>query len=234
MADVSRALILTPAARRAFDRLAADCRRVFVDRLDAVVAYDAGRAVVFAKTIAPDDLSALAPLADAWRHDGLEIPLLLTRGEFRRSLDAFPLEYQAIVDRHIRIAGDDPFAGVAIADEDLRRACEVQAKAHVIHLRQGWLEAGGDAAALGTLVHDASAPWRVLLENVARLRGIDAADPARLGAWAAEITGLTPAVASELLAPGTEAGDRARLAGHLSAYLAAAERLWAAIDSWRV
>ena len=36
----------------------------------------------------------------------------MTPDEFRRSLDAFPLEYQAILDRHTVIAGTPPFAGV--------------------------------------------------------------------------------------------------------------------------
>ena len=31
-------------------------------------------------------------------------------------------------------------------EHDLRRACELQAKSHLIHLREGFLESGGDAA----------------------------------------------------------------------------------------
>ena len=74
------------------------------------------------------------------------MPLLLSRQEFARSLDVFPVEYGEIVANHVTIVGDDPFAGATIAEADLRRSCELQAKSHLIHLREGFLEAGGDLA----------------------------------------------------------------------------------------
>ena len=70
----------------------------------------------------------------------------MTPGEFQRSLDAFPLEYQAIVDRHVRIDGED------LDRQRSRSAATIcggrakcRRKAHLIHLRQGWIEAGGHA-----------------------------------------------------------------------------------------
>ena len=64
--------------------------------------------------------------------------------EFRTSLDAFPLEYGEIIRAHQRVFGNDPFDGVAIAAADLRRACETQIKSHLVHLREGFIEAGGE------------------------------------------------------------------------------------------
>jgi hypothetical protein len=46
----------------------------------------------------------------------------MTPDEFRRSLDAFPLEYQAIIDRHVVLAGRSPFSEAEISPADLRRA----------------------------------------------------------------------------------------------------------------
>ena len=135
-------LVLSNASRRAFERLASDSRRVFGPRFHSLLAYSPQHSLLFAAEIAPADLEALGSLAETWHHEGLETPLLMTPGEFRRSLDAFPLEYQAIVDRHVRIDGEDLIATVEVSRDDLRRACEVQAKAHLIHLRQGWIEGG--------------------------------------------------------------------------------------------
>src|SRR4029450_9549000 len=97
--------------------------------------------------------------------------LILSRDEFARSLDVFPLEYGEIIARHVVIAGDNPFAGVSLADSDLRRACEQQAKSHLIHLREGFLEAGRQSRELVRLVVSSTAAFRTLLGNIARLDG---------------------------------------------------------------
>ena len=231
---MARTLTLTAAARRAFDRMAADSARVFGGRFVALAAYDQERAIVLASGVSAADLAALAPLAEVWHRDGLRTPLVMTREEFLRSLDAFPLEYQAIIDRHLVVAGTDPFPGLTINPEDLRRGCEVQAKAHLIHLRQGWLEAGGHSGELADLVRESAAPWRVLLENVARLRGVSPDDDVALSAFAGSVTGMAPELIEALLAAGHGGADLpARLVGRLPDYLAGAEQLWATIDTWR-
>ena len=51
----------------------------------------------------------------------------------------------------------DPFAGIRVADADRRRGCELHAKSHLIHLREGFLETQGDARASSRLIA-ASAP----------------------------------------------------------------------------
>ncbi len=86
---------LSPAARQAMDRLAADLTRVFSDRFVALVAYGPTRSAAFARSIRAADLEALSALADRWQLDGLETPLLITPDEFTRSLDAFPVEPRA-------------------------------------------------------------------------------------------------------------------------------------------
>src|SRR5262245_14003468 len=118
-------LALPATSLRAFQRLAADLGRIFGPRFVALVAYSHTARLAFTETLADDDLEACGAMVQAWRHDGLATPLLLTPGEFRRSLDAFPLEYQAILDRHAIIAGRFPFDGCRVGDVDLRRAVEV-------------------------------------------------------------------------------------------------------------
>ncbi len=231
---VTSTLALSAPIRRAFDRLADDCRRVFGDRFDAVAAYDLDRAVVFATRITSEDLSALAALVEVWKRDGLRTPLLMTRDEFHRSLDAFPLEYQAMAARHVLVAGADPFTGMALRDEDVRRACEVQAKGHLIHLRQGWLEAAGHTDELAELLLESATPWRVLTENVARLRDIDARDREALIGWVASVTGMSREFCAALFDLERQSEDAARaLVARLPDYVSGAERLWATIDSWR-
>ena len=46
----------------------------------------------------------------------------------------------------------DPFDGLRVEPADLRRACEVQARSHLLHLREGYLETRGRGDALAVLI----------------------------------------------------------------------------------
>ena len=100
----------------------------------------------------------------ATRWDGSVSPCRCSsrvRSSSRRST-RFPLEFGDILARHVTLAGTDPFQGAHVPSEDLRRACEVQAKSHLIHLARGLprvrrpADRGGPAdSRVGVLVCDA-------------------------------------------------------------------------------
>src|SRR2546428_13049081 len=137
----------------AVDALVGDLRNVLAERLRSVVVYGAHAegagdsepvlCLALVATLESADLDACARFASSWKRQGLAIPLLLPGIEFRRSLDAFPLEYAEIMHAYKRVYGEEPFAGMTIRPEGLRGACETQAKSLLLHLREGFLEAGG-------------------------------------------------------------------------------------------
>lgn len=231
--NVTSPLTVTTALERGFSRLAADLQRVFGSRFVALVAYEQSASVAFASTVNADDLDALGPLVGSWNHDGLATPLVVTPDEFRRSLDAFPLEYQAILDRHVVIAGTPPFAGTSIDTEDLRRACEIQARGHLIHLRQGWIQAGGHQSHLIDVIVRSAAPFRALLSNVARLHDAPHATETDLAGFAQAVIGMPPDVVARILDLDVHPEHGRKAVSHVGAYLAAAEQLWNFVDSWR-
>jgi hypothetical protein len=47
----------------------------------------------------------------------------------------------------------------------------MQARGHLVHLREGYIEAAGDDGAVGGLVSASAVPFRALITNVARLDG---------------------------------------------------------------
>lgn len=223
-------LSLAAHAHRAFERLAQDLTRILADRFVALVASGPHSSVVFATDIAAGDLEASSALVHTWHRDGLDTPLLITADEFRRSLDAFPLEYQAIVDRHLVIAGTPPFTDIVVEPQHLRRACEVQAKSHLIHLRQGWIDAAGHETELAGVVARSAGSLRALLSNVARLSNAHGdGDPALAGARAA---GLDQNLVRDILAIETAPEHAHALVRRLPEYLAATEHLWAFVDGW--
>ena len=153
--------------------LAAELREIFGDRLKMVAAFGAGTttcAVVESLTL--EDLDRCAASEPKWNKLGLDAPLFLIERELRRALDAFPLELSEIIATRRVIAGADLLADLEIPKRELRRACEVQARGHVLHLREGYIEAAGDPRAVARLVDAAVGPFRALVTNVARLDGI--------------------------------------------------------------
>lgn len=218
-----------------------DLQSVFGSRLRAVVAYgprlDGADApltcLALVETLTVSDLEGCARRAAEWDRAGVATPLLVPADEFRRSLDVFPLEYGEILRSHERVFGDDPFTGLDIAADDLRRACEAQAKSHLLHLREGFIEARGNPSAIAELVIASAPGFDALLRNVARVTGVTAADRVEATRQGARAAGLSEAVVRDMLAleqsPAIPSADPARL---FPEYLAAVERLAHVVDAW--
>lgn len=79
--------------------------------------------VVIVEDLPLVDIGRLAQAARGPMRHGVRIRTL-TRGELERSCDVYALEVADWRDRHVRLAGDDPFGGCAIEDADLRRGLE--------------------------------------------------------------------------------------------------------------
>jgi hypothetical protein len=234
---------MTASWKTAADSLASDLRRVFGDRLRSIVAYgphvegDSDAALTclaLVSSLTIDDLHACATHSARWERGHIATPLILPEAEFRRSLDAFPLEYGEIVRTHQRVFGDNPFTDVVIAPADLRRACETQVKSHLVHLREAFIESGGRPGAVASLVTASAPAFTALLRNVARLSGVltsDRAEATRLGAQRAHISEqLVSSLLSLERSSGMAAVDSARL---FPEYLAAVDHLAHAVDTWR-
>lgn len=227
----------------AADALVRDLGGIFRGRLVSVVVYGGqleGNATVPLQSLAlvssltTGDLDACAHVVGDWTRRGIGTPLLLPDVEFRASLDVFPLEYGEIVRAHTLVHGTDPFAGVTISPGDLRLACEAQAKSHLLHLRQGYLQSGGRLPAVARLVAESAPAFAALLRNVGRLTGVQTSDrmeATRQGAKAAGLSIDTVDAVLALEAPSAlPAADPARL---FPDYLTAVERLAAVVDQWR-
>lgn len=232
------------AWRDAAAAVVTDLNHVFASRLRSVVAYGPaieGRGdaplmcLALVESIALSDLDACARLASRWQARRVAIPLILSQDEFRRSLDAFPLEYGEILRAHERVFGENPFNGASIAREDLRRACETQIKSHLVHLRESYIESSAEPRDIAELVVASAPAFAALLRNVARLNGsgvADRTDATRDGARAAGIPdSLVDAILDLEQGQAVPVTDPARL---FPEYLAAAERLARVVDTWRV
>jgi hypothetical protein len=213
-------MVITDAVR-ALDR---ELREIFGARLQSVVAYaPAGARDAATPTLAVvdnvliDDLHACAARVAGWHEQGLATTLILEAGEFNRSLDAFPLEFGAILADHVVVSGSNPFNGLRVDPADLRRACEIQARSHLLHLREGFIETQGRGDAIADLIVRSAGALTALITSVERLRGTTPRD------------GVLARVA-QLSRGGALPSDEARRI--FPAYLEAVERLTREIDQW--
>jgi hypothetical protein len=221
----------------AFRPLVDDLQQILADRLYAIVAYGWLRqrprpVLALVRSLALDDLNACAVRLREWRKAGLATPLILTMSDFERSLDAFPIEYGEIIANHELVVGRDPFDGLTIKLGDLRRACEVQVKSLLLHLREDYIEAEGRLADIEELVRESAPGFVAVLRHLTRLDG-GVTEPAGIATFGHKI-GLDRHVVDSLnaLADGDtlSAVDAIRL---LPDFLKNLERLAEAVDRWR-
>jgi hypothetical protein len=232
--------------------LARDLGEIFGGRLRSLVVYGlharSGRhgdahgashaaaethTLAIVEALTKDDLQACAARVNTWHDAALATPLLMAAREFAHSLDVFPLEFGAILDDHVVISGKPPFDGLTVDPADLRRAAEVQARSHLLHLRQGFLETRGRADALAVLIVRSAAPFAALLQSVARLEGIGTHDAAAAGRHAERRLDVASGIVTDVvkLAGVTEISSEAATK-IFPRYLDAVERLAEYVDSW--
>jgi hypothetical protein len=186
------------------------------------------------ESIEAHDLRACASFTTTWEKRGFAVPLVLTAEELTRSLDAFPLELNEIITHHVVVDGPSPFAGLTVKPDDLRRACEVQARSHLFHLREGYLESGAHSKAVAALFLRSMPPFRMLLSNIAQLQGADANSDGELARHLEDTAGLPAGAVTQVLNIATSRSlGPADAEALFPAYLDLVERLVRYIDGWR-
>ena len=212
-------------------------RDIFGGRLQSLVVYGRGaapaRTLAVVDSLTADDLRACAGRIEAWHGAGLATPLLFAAHEFGQSLDAFPLEFGAILADHTVVAGANPFAALAVDSADVRRACEVQARSHLLHLREGFLETRGRGDALAVLIVQSAPAFAALVSSIARLEGHATDDAASAARHVERILGTgSSAVAEVVTLVGAHDITSAEGERLFAPYLDAVDRIVRYVDGW--
>ncbi len=109
--------------------------------------------VLVLESVDPGALERLASLGTKYGSRRLAVPLVFTRDEIARALDAFPIEFLNLGSNHRTIHGDDDLSSLRIDREPLRLQVERELRAYVQQLRQRYLSDRSDRALLqGMLV----------------------------------------------------------------------------------
>src|SRR5207245_4572690 len=102
---------------------------------------------------------------------GNRAPLILAEGEWRASADAFAIEYEEIRHAHRVLAGRDPWAGISVRREDLRRQLESELMGKLVRLRQLYAAFRSDPRRLTQAIVGSTAGVFTMLRAALRLAG---------------------------------------------------------------
>jgi hypothetical protein len=140
-----------------------------------------------------DDLfvQLATPVRD-WVRAKHPAPLVMTEQEWQASADAFPIEYDDIRAHHRVLAGRDPWDGIRVKREHVRRQLEHELKGKLMHLRQAYAAEWKSPKRLTEVVRGTWAGFLTMLRAVLRLAGRDVpASPDALVRDAAALIGFS-------------------------------------------
>lgn len=137
--------------------------------------YLPGRSDVNLLLLAEDAASAvlhsLGPALREWRRTVQEPPLFMTRAEWSRATDVFPIEIADMQTGYKVLRGLDPVQELRVDRVDLRWALEREFRGKLIRLRQGYAALAPDADALGAVASGSASSVVVLFRALLVLMG---------------------------------------------------------------
>lgn len=141
--------------------------------------------------LGPQILRGLGRAVGEWRKTSIEPPLLITRSEWARASDVFPIEITDMRAARRVLRGQDPLAGLEVSPADLRAELERELRGKLLRLRQGYAARSGDESALGDLAARSASTVLVLLRGILTLQGRPVpSDPLQVASATAAIMGI--------------------------------------------
>lgn len=136
-------------------------------------------------------LEAIGNAIQVARYSARIEPMIVTEEEIAGASDAFPIFYDEIKQRHILVAGRDPFVGVEVQDTYRRLAIEQELRVAQVVLRRAVADAFGAREAIGGAVARKVRQVRAPLHALLGLKGIACApDLAAVLAKVGEVYGV--------------------------------------------
>jgi hypothetical protein len=141
--------------------------------------------------VGPATLRALGPALGTWQKGSTEPPLLISRQEWGRAGDAFPIEIADMRSAYRILRGPDPLATMEPHRAELRQALERELRGKLLRLRQGYAVLSADPVRLGALAADSAGTVLVLFRSLLVLTGRDVPlAPAAIVSAAADLVGF--------------------------------------------
>lgn len=193
--------------------------------------------LVVARALDPDVLDRLGAAIPVTRKAPHFDPLFMTRDQMIASLDVFPIEWLDLLERHVRLEGEDVFAGVEVPRTWLRLQCEHELRGKHLRLRHEYLASAGRPERLAEVLSRITSGFQALYRTLLRLRGEEPpASSERAIERVADLYGLDARALLEAhhVRRSAKSLDAAAVRERYRRFLVEIERLVGAIDGLRV
>lgn len=192
--------------------------------------------LVIARALPSEGLDRLAAAIPVTKKAPHFEPMFLTKAQVAASLDVFPMEWLDLLERHLRLEGEDMFANVEVPRTWLRHQCEHELRGKHIRLRQEYLASGGRTERLREVLARFASGFHTLFRTLLRLRGEDPpASTERVIERLADLYGLDArALLAAWMVRYSRKSDGNDVKDLYRRFLVEIERLIAAIDQLRV
>jgi hypothetical protein len=193
--------------------------------------------LVVARELPAPVLDAVARAMPARKKRPFVEALFFTRRQVVKSLDSFPIEWIEILERHLRLEGEDVLDGLVVSRANLRLQLEHELRAKHLQLRQAYLHSGLDASALTAALQARASGFAALFRTLLRLQGeTPPADSMQVYDRLAAIYGLDPQglVSAHLVRYSTRSWKLEDIRAHYLRFMNEVARVVDVLDDLRV
>jgi len=127
--------------------------------------------ILVLESLDPGTLEALAPAVRRFVKKEHPIPRMFSPALIAASADSFPIEFADIRDGRTVLHGEDPFAAVVVARDNLRLQLEREIKEKMMRLREAYVMAHDSDSALRRLLVESYSAFAALFRGGLHLMG---------------------------------------------------------------
>ncbi len=165
-----------------FPQITTDYKEIFGDDLLGIILYGSAAGIDYLP--GKSDINFMIVLSDKgidrleeafnvvkkWQKKNVAVPLFLTEGYVKTSIDVFPIEYLNFQQNHLLVFGKDILEDLTFAREFLRLQCEREIKGKLLLLREAFLQSSGKTKALNAVINQSISAFIAIFEALLFLK----------------------------------------------------------------
>ncbi len=120
--------------------------------------------------VEPDDLMKIKGVYFRFKKH-YSTPMVVNRSFFKKAADVFCMEILELKENAVILYGENPFSGLEVRDEDLRRQIEYELRSKLLTLKGAFIDLPLDRKVIDNIAYRSMYNFLLILRNMMRLKG---------------------------------------------------------------